>query len=105
MDQLKVEYDLYDLYDRILDDVMVELTIGYDLPDIIANGTLPTNLKLLDVQFTPNALTYLTSAPFDLDRIRNEVREKFNQRFMDLDEAFIENVPDEIYKQFEHTYA
>lgn len=100
---LKIDFDLYTLYDRLLDGVMVEVTLGYRLDDIVENGITKQNLFVDEIAFPKETHDYLTSNPFNIGTIRGDV---FN--FFDADdnaeEYLTENMPDTEYKLIEHHF-
>jgi len=99
-----IKYSLYQLYDRLLDGVDIDVTISYNLDDIAKNGTNKDNIKAIGVIATGDNLDYLLSHPFDIQEIYKRVKEEFEYSVGTLEEEWGEELTPEEYEQIIHLY-
>lgn len=98
MKTLTFKYDLYGLYERVLEGVEVNITVEYDLDMILAAKDFTSEVvKITDIQFDSSGLHYVDSLPFDKDQILSEVKEYFDEDINGLVEYFVEALPQDEY--------
>jgi hypothetical protein len=102
VEQRTLEFDLYDIYDRLMDGVRVKVTIEYDKQSIIdEEGCTNENIKY--ISSTVGSDPYLTGKPFDLKQIEADLVEFLDVK--ELEELLAESLDDDEYDEIFPQYA
>lgn len=93
-----LEYDLYRIYDRLMDGCCADVEVEYDLSDIALHGFTDNNLVVKNVSITQD---YILKGPFDTKDIISKVKSQYNDRD-ELEEDFCESLSDSEFGQISH---
>lgn len=95
---LKVKLDLYSLYEQMLDGVIVNITIEYDLENMIKHDIInQVNLKVIKKEFA-KGLEYLESNPFSKTKILKDIDDHFKDPDVIL-ETWTEDLPEHEFER------
>lgn len=100
MDTKILQYNLYRIYDRVMDGCYADVEVDYDLSDIAINGFTDKNLVVKNVSITQD---YILKGPFDTKDIISNVKCQYNERD-ELEEDFCESLSESELGQISHLW-
>ena len=86
--------DLYQIYDRIMDGVVIPVIFEIDENSIIKNGVTKDNVKFIKSEAVHDA--FLSSSPFDLKKIEKDIKNYYDDEQV-LEEELAESLNDNDY--------
>ena len=101
MKTITLDFDLYRIYDRLLDGCSAKVEIEYDLNNMFKNSINADNLKLISVTIDED---FIKKGPFDIPEIIESVKQYLSD-FASLSEVFTEEMSEDEWSKIEHHFA
>jgi len=102
MTTITVKFDLYAIYERVLEGCIVNINIEYDIKNILLTKELSKNtVKIKSMDIDKESLAYIDNYPFNKTKIYDAVRQHFKDEDSLL-EVWGEDIPNEEYSKIEH---
>lgn len=96
-------FDLYTIYDRMLDGVNANIKIEYDIDEMIAHDNVVKYIHIIDISFGQDSYDFLKSNSFSLNSIKRKIIAYLKDESY-LEELLTENISEEEFKRIEYIF-
>jgi hypothetical protein len=101
MEEVTLELDMYDLFDRIGEGVMFKYKVKYDWQSIVKDDVNDQNFIVEAVGFADDDQRYLQSYRMSVEEWTNDAMQYITRGSMQTaQEAFFESLPDATYNEY-----